>query len=698
MLKKILNFIYSKKINPPYCERTIFGIKITTKPARLSIEYHFNKRLDHLYSYIWDRHCEVNDRFSDIKHFCNKLEKEIIISRSLPKNITNENNPLISIVITVYDIEEKYLRHCLESVINQSYKNIEIIIVNDCSNFSEDEQICLEYASKDGRIKYIKHKENMGDGIARMTGLKEAKGYAVHFMDGDDYLDLSLYEICITYMIKGNVDIVCFSYYIIGEYNDNIQFNFPYYRELMPYTSFIGNEVLDTYCKKNQIIKGYLWNKLFKRELLLKLGFDNIPARYKCKDLNYGFKIFSIANSFIYLPSNLYFYMESRINSFVNRGRNKDTFFTDIYNIFLDLYNFVDKKENDKITELFLSNFYWIYTEALKYDNNDFERNYYLNLLKSLTVDLIRLKVIDKEKFLNKVIQINNVPYFINYAVKLFNEANRILLNEMPKEKIIKETRDTKIIISLTSYPKRIHYLDVVLYSLLNQTIKPDKIILWLSYEEFPNLEGDVPSSILLLKKYGINIEFCKNIFSYKKLIYSLQKYPNDIIITADDDAYYPSDWLEKLYNSYLKNPNAIHCHRCRRILLDNDNNILPYEKWQLIKVRNNIETCSFRNMFTGLGGVLYKYDFLYKDVLNEKLFIDLAPTTDDIWFWAMAVLNGTKINVVNENIEPIDIRIDDDRFDGLWHNFNYTNNDKYIANVVDFYGNKLKDKLIEDK
>lgn len=395
MLKKILNFIYSKKINPPYCERTIFGIKITTKPARLSIEYHFNKRLDHLYSYIWDRHCEVNDRFSDIKYFCNKLEKEIIISRSLPKNIINENNPLISVVITVYDIEDKYLRHCLESVINQSYKNIEIIIVNDCSNFVEDEQICLEYASKDSRIKYIKHKENMGDGIARMTGLKEAKGYAVHFMDGDDYLDLSLYEICITYMIKGNVDIVCFDYYSIVEYNDNYTIDFPYYRELMPYTSFIGNEVLDTYCKKNQITKGFLWNKLFKRELLLKLGFDNIPARYKCKDMNYGFKIFSIANSFIYLPNNLYFHMESRINSFVNRGLNKDTFFTDIYNIFLDLYNFVDKKEDDKITELFLSNLEWIYKYAEKFNNED---DYYTDLLGNLIYELVKCKALNFDR------------------------------------------------------------------------------------------------------------------------------------------------------------------------------------------------------------------------------------------------------------------------------------------------------------
>ena len=444
MIKNILNFIYSKKINPPYCERTILGIKIITKPAKLSIEYNFNKRLDHLYSYIWDRHCELNNRFNDIKYFINKLETSIIISRNLPKNITNENKHLVSVVITVYDIEEKYLRHCLESVINQSYKNIEIIIVNDCSTFEEDEKIILEYASKDSRIKYIKHKQNMGDGIARMTGLKEAKGYAVHFLDADDYLDLNLYEICMSNMINSNVDIVCFSYFSIVEHNDNIEYVNPYCKELMPYTSFVGKESIDIYCKKSYLIKGFLWNKLFKRELLLKLGFDNIPARYKCKDLNYGFKIFSIANSFTYLPSNLYFHIENRDSSFVSRGKNKDTFFTNIYNIFLDLYEFVDKKENDKITALFLSNLEWIYKYAKIFDNNS-EENHYEDLLGNLICKLEKLGVLDYEMVLYKNNVIVKNTQVSNFLKKLIYKEgyNQFVDNEvLPKTVLIIEVNN----------------------------------------------------------------------------------------------------------------------------------------------------------------------------------------------------------------------------------------------------------------
>ena len=121
------------------------------------------------------------DSLSNIVNIVYETKKELLISRQLYSKLSenrfdNFNNQLlVSVIIPVYNIGEKYLRHCLESVINQSYKNIEIIIVNDCSEFEDDEKIILEYASRDKRIKYIRHKENMGDGVARMTGLKEAK-------------------------------------------------------------------------------------------------------------------------------------------------------------------------------------------------------------------------------------------------------------------------------------------------------------------------------------------------------------------------------------------------------------------------------------------------------------------------------------------------------------------------------------------
>ena len=113
---------------------------------------------------------------------------------------------------------------------------------------------------------------------------------------------------------------------------------------------------------------------------------------------------------------------------------------------------------------------------------------------------------------------------------------------------------DKGLIVSLTSFPQRMYEIHYTLYSLLTQTVKPAKVILWLGAEQFPNLEKDVPEKVLKLKENGLTIEWTNNLRSYTKLVPALKKYPNNIIATADDDIYYEKEWLEKL----LKNCSHI--------------------------------------------------------------------------------------------------------------------------------------------
>lgn len=118
------------------------------------------------------------------------------------------------------------------------------------------------------------------------------------------------------------------------------------------------------------------------------------------------------------------------------------------------------------------------------------------------------------------------------------------------------------LIVSLTSYPERINTVSQAINTLLQQTLKPDKLILWLANEQFPNKELDLPADLLKLKELGLEINWCEDLKSYKKLIPSLHLFPDDIIVTADDDLYYQPDWLESLYKSYLKNPDCIHTRK----------------------------------------------------------------------------------------------------------------------------------------
>jgi hypothetical protein len=117
---------------------------------------------------------------------------------------------------------------------------------------------------------------------------------------------------------------------------------------------------------------------------------------------------------------------------------------------------------------------------------------------------------------------------------------------------------EKEVIISLTTYSKRIYDVYLAIETLMHQTMKPNKIILWLAEDEFTL--DNIPQTLKNLQKRGLTIEFCKDLKSYKKLVPALKKYPEDIIITVDDDALYQHDLVENLVNAYKDNPNLRNC------------------------------------------------------------------------------------------------------------------------------------------
>ena len=116
-----------------------------------------------------------------------------------------ENKPLLSVIVPIYNVEE-YLEKCLDSIINQTYKNLEIILVDDGSP-DKCPQICDEYAKKDDRIVVI-HKENGGVSSARNLGLDIAKGEFITFVDSDDWIDETMYEKMMLKQAEENLDLV----------------------------------------------------------------------------------------------------------------------------------------------------------------------------------------------------------------------------------------------------------------------------------------------------------------------------------------------------------------------------------------------------------------------------------------------------------------------------------------------------------
>ena len=224
------------------------------------------------------------------------------------------------------------------------------------------------------------------------------------------------------------------------------------------------------------------------------------------------------------------------------------------------------------------------------------------------------------------------------------------------------EKRNPKLIVSLTTFPARINTVYKTVSTLLNQTLKPDEVVLWLADSQFPNRE--LPENLTRLQQFGLSIKWCEDIRSYKKLIPALIEYPDDIIVTVDDDNYYDSKLLESLYNSYLENPECIHARQAFRIKYD--------DKFKLfIKSRSYIYDStylpSFLNEPVGCGGVLYSPKSLHPNVLNKEQFMDIIPTNDDIWFWGHALRNGTKIKVLKNNYKLKMYVVENTQEDSLW-------------------------------
>ena len=251
------------------------------------------------------------------------------------------------------------------------------------------------------------------------------------------------------------------------------------------------------------------------------------------------------------------------------------------------------------------------------------------------------------------------------------------------------DKRPTKLIVSLTSFPERMYEIHFTLYSLLNQSLKPDEVVLWLAKEQFPNGEKDLPEIVLKMQRNGLTIKWCEDLRSYKKLIPALKEFSNDVVVVVDDDVYYPKDWLKKLYNQHLKTPKFVIGHRGHKIMLDENGHPKSYRQW---KKNQTLPKASYRNFMTGCGGVLYPPHSLYRDVTNVELFRKLAPYADDIWFWAMAVMAGTPINIVKNNHKQL-IYVNPERELKLTNELVLTrtntvggDNDRKIQQVISYY------------
>lgn len=284
-----------------------------------------------------------------------------------------------------------------------------------------------------------------------------------------------------------------------------------------------------------------------------------------------------------------------------------------------------------------------------------------------------------------------NITGIISFLYKAYRFVLRVLAQcilpvvfHFKKRKYV-VTGGDKIIVSLTSFPARINKLWLVLESLLRQEVKADRIIVWLSKDQFSNF-GELPTKLQSYQERGVLFRFEQgDLRSYKKFYYAFSEFSDSCVITVDDDILYDSSMIKELVESYMKAQGKRVIARFGTIVTKNSAGQLEkYVNWSPI-----VNVLQKEDYFFGSGGgTLFKPSDLYKDVCNKELFLTLCPLADDVWLNAMCRLGEVEIIMCN-NIAVFPVNSKNNislSAQNVYEDFN----DKQIELVNEYYRKEL--------
>lgn len=337
------------------------------------------------------------------------------------------NNEIISIIVPVYNTE-KFLPECLMSIVNQTYKNIEVICIDDDSS-DKSMKILNEFAKKDKRIKVI-HKDNEGVSAARNIGLELAKGEYILFVDSDDWIEKITCEEAIKKITEENADIIMWSYirekegkskrkqifdkdvtYINNEVQDNL------HRRMI---GIIGSELAQP---ENADALCTVWGKLYRRSIICNntIKFYDIRKIGTYEDGLFNLLYFQYVHKAIFLNQYLYHY----------RRTNKDSI-TKVYNSTLE-------KQSDKLIDIMKN---YIIRNNLTADYKEALRNRISLSLIPLGINEITQicptkekimnikKIISKQEYLSsiKMLKIQYMPFYWKVFFKAAKQQNAFVV------------------------------------------------------------------------------------------------------------------------------------------------------------------------------------------------------------------------------------------------------------------------------
>ncbi len=471
------------------------------------------------------------------------------------KSIIKNDRVKISVIVPVYNVEE-YIQQCLDSIVNQTLKEIEIICVNDGST-DNSPQILEEYAKKDKRIKII-NKKNAGLGAARNTGMEHATGEYIGFIDSDDWVDLGMFKKLYSNAKSQNSDMVMCPIYIVDDSNQKLDYDFPYFN-LDYFNEDFYNNVF-THKKTEDFffrICVTSYNKIYRTKFLKKIN-ANFPEGLIFEDNPFFYKTFLSAKSVSLVKDFLYYYRVNRANSIIS---NVDKKYFDVIkiqnlnkNIFLETNNF----------EFYKMDFYNYAMGSIinRYSKVDEKyREEFFNLIKQFfkEMDLKNNEINNLNSFIknkyNNIINSNSHTefelreensYLVTKIDQLATKLN-INANKSAKDSIV----EISIILPVFNVE---NYLKDALESIVRQTIGLEHL------EVIMINDCSTDNSGRIMDEYASKYDNFKAIHlpensgaAGKPRNIGIENATGDYLMFLDSDDYYTDDACETLYKTAIK-------------------------------------------------------------------------------------------------------------------------------------------------
>lgn len=502
--------------------------------------------------------------------------------------------PKVSVIIPVYNVEE-YLRECLDSVVNQTLKEIEIICVDDGSTDNSLE-ILKEYAQKDKRMTVIKQ-ENLYAGVARNAGLSQAKGEYLSFLDSDDFFELNMLEEMSKKGDEDNSDVVFCGYILFDNTIKKDNFMVIYPNEYISKSPLSPEKIKD---KLFIITNPNPWTKLFKRKLFIDndLHFESL---LRCNDLTCIYTAL-VTSKKISFCSNSYIHYRSNQKSNITAKKEKyiDCFF-----------NSINKLEKNLIKLNKLDDYYQTFLERLN------------NSLKWETKNCSEIRK-DEIKNICKNL-LSDRLYNALYSIKI-----SVIISIYNTEKYIRECLD----------------------SVINQTLKNIEIICVNdgSTDNSLNILKEYESKdkrIIIIDQKNQGLSCSRN--------NAMKIAKGEYIQFLDSDDYLKSDTIEKLYNFANKNDLEL-CSFSGYNFIDGENELLENKYWDFdfLPTDFNCDHFNYKDCFDFINKLpvsscltIYKNDFIKK----HQFEFPKGLCFEDNVFYSKALLSAQRCGILKEKL-----------------------------------------------